>query len=140
MPAYNFKPRFVEPVRAGIKRTTIRPYRSRRPTRAGDLLYLYTGQRTKHCELIGLYRCIRVTPIVIQPEQRAVILDGRELAGGEIEPLAQGDGFQDVLQFFEFFRKVYGDQAPRMELITWEPLNPPSIQIEETWTSHTSSS
>lgn len=138
MPAYNFKKQFVPLVRSGEKTTTIRPYRQKRPTRIGDILYLYTGQRTKQCERIGVYRCIRISPIVIGAAQnigrfpnriqlsgRPVTLNGYSLAGWEIAKLAQEDGFPDSAAFFEFFIKVYGAKMPRMELLKWEPISQP---------------
>lgn len=46
MPIINFKPEFAELVASGKKRQTIRAIR-KRPFKAGDKLYLYTGLRTK---------------------------------------------------------------------------------------------
>jgi len=49
MPALNFQSRFADLVASGKKRQTIRPVR-RHPIKAGDLLHLFTGMRTKRCK------------------------------------------------------------------------------------------
>jgi hypothetical protein len=135
MPAYNFKKQFIAPIRSGEKRTTIRPYRVSRPTRVGDTLYLFTGQRTKHCERIGDYECIGVEPIRIDPIHWTVHLNGSEVCIVEIWNMAKSDGFQEISQFFEFFLKVYGTDMPKMELISWDPsraFENPSNYVKET--------
>lgn len=122
MPAYNFKPRFKEAIQSGEKRQTIRP-RRKRPTKAGDSLYLYTGQRTAECELIAFARCISVETMGIYNDGE-VWIDHRLLTPSELEEFARADGFESAAAFFEFFRKTYGldDYNPlaEMELIKWE--------------------
>ncbi len=46
MVAYSFNPRFIEPIRQGLKTQTIRSYSEARQPRPGQLLQLYTGMRT----------------------------------------------------------------------------------------------
>jgi len=121
MPAYNFKSIFAEPVRSGIKYTTIRQVRVH-PTKPGDTLYLYMGLRTKQAELLRTSICQAVTPISITPKD-GFILDGHRLTTREKDDLCQLDtaGLWTYPEFTDFFRLTYG---PRFygELIRWEPL------------------
>jgi hypothetical protein len=120
MPAYNFKPQFVEPIQSGQKSTTIRPPR-RRPTRAGDILYLYTGMRTKKCRHIGIHRCVKVEPVVIHPDKMDMRIGGLACTNRAIADIAQADGFASAKAFFQFFEKTYGTGQLDMELIEWDP-------------------
>lgn len=120
MPAYNFKPQFVQAIRDGEKATTIRPPR-RRPTRAGDTLYHYTGLRTKKATRIGTYRCVKVEPCVIHPGRMDMRIGGLACTNRAIAEIARADGFASAKAFFEFFARAYGSGVLEMELITWEP-------------------
>jgi hypothetical protein len=122
MPAYNFKSRFVEPIQSGEKNTTIRPCR-KRPTRIGDTLYLFTGQRTKACRKIGVYRCKNVTPLIIYPQLMSIYRDGYLISIAALKLISVNDGFSSLKDFFCFFRDQYGPVRLIMELITWEPLS-----------------
>jgi len=64
MPAYNFKERFAADVESGKKRQTIRRKR-KRPTKPGDVLYLYVGMRTKRCRKLREAPCESVVSILI---------------------------------------------------------------------------
>lgn len=130
MPAYNFKSRFVAPILKGEKCTTIRR-RRKRPTRPGDFLSLYTGMRTKQCALIARAKCARVTPIVIRPDLctlSVVADDGAEilLEPDEVVEIARDDGFEDALEFFDFFLQTYGDESAYLvelddfDVIEWD--------------------
>lgn len=120
MPAYNFKDQFVELVRSGRKRTTIRQVRKKRPTRLGDRLFLFNRMRTNKCRLIKDTECIGLTPITILTGQcPAVVLDGtRFLTAKQVEALACRDGFPSSAEFFAFFAKTYGPHFSG-ELIEW---------------------
>lgn len=121
MPAYNFKRQFVSPIRSGEKKTTIR-FPRKRPTRVGDVLYLYTGMRTKKCELINVYVCEKVQPITIWPTIEDVSIELARLSRGEIADMARKDGFSTSFAFFHFFMNAYGPGPHHMELITWRNL------------------
>jgi hypothetical protein len=113
MPAYNFKTQFAPLVKSGAKRCTIRQPR-KRPTKAGDMLSLYTGMRQKGCTLLLRAKCVRVAAIEIHAT--ALILPvGSALT---IESLAQRDGFPSPLEFLDFFRNQYGLPF-KGELIEW---------------------
>ena|SRR3990172_1690956 len=115
MPAYNFKSRFAALVAQGRKRQTIRVGRLR-PTKPGDKLKLYSGMRTKLCQLLAEGVCIEVTPIRIT--EVFVYLDGRQLTYREMGDLARADGFGSIEEMVTFFSDTYGLPV-EMELIKW---------------------
>jgi hypothetical protein len=103
MPLLNFKAQFVEPIRSGRKRHTIRAKR-KVPIRPGDTLYLYSGLRRP-----GAFRileepplCTKIDDIEIDVDQ-SVQVNGVLLDSDEEELLARADGFRDFLQFCEFW-------------------------------------
>jgi hypothetical protein len=107
MPALNFKKCFAPRIKSGMKRQTIRAHR-KNPIERGDMLYLYTGLRTKNCEKLGTAVCRDVFRIVLCPDDRQVFLscDGamKALTEEEIEVLAVDDGFTCPIMFFNFFQ------------------------------------
>lgn len=115
MPGYNFQARFAPKILAGTKPHTIRK-RRKHPTKVGDILWLYTGMRTKECKLIAGAPCVRVEPIVIWPFDERI--------AGNIEfsltQLAYADGFDSIHDFFEFFRHTYREKVLNdFEIIFW---------------------
>lgn len=68
MPAINFKRVWADAVRSGDKPCTIRQV-WKRPIREGDILYLYTGMRTKQCKKLREAECIAVTPLRVETEK-----------------------------------------------------------------------
>ena len=105
MPAYNFKAEFALLVENGSKRQTIRKKR-KRPTQVGDILYLYTGMRTKRCRSLGKAICLAADSISIGRDQ--IILAGRELELTEAISLYRDDGFSCLAEFLGFFEELYG--------------------------------
>ena len=117
MPAYNFKAQFAELVASGKKTQTIRPPR-KRPTKPGDVLYLYTGMRTKNCRKLKQAICKSVNHLKIDKNLN-VSIDGRHLSFIEKNLLIKADGFQNENDFDAFFYTNY--LLPReFELIKWE--------------------
>lgn len=106
MPALNFKQLFVDAIRTGRKRQTIRKVRQRRPIQVNDTLYLYSGMRTRACQKIGAYRCVQILPIEITAH--AITLDGADMLHWETDQLAHADGFASVKQLTDFFAAEYG--------------------------------
>lgn len=121
MPAYNFQARFVPLILDGSKPHTIRLRRKRR-TREGDLLKLFTGQRTKQCFLIAETICMKVEPVKIYPYSKDITLNGKDLSTNEITEFALADGFSDVDKFFAFFSRyeIY-NLLLFLEVIYWDP-------------------
>jgi len=124
MVAYSFKQQFVEPIRSGSKRQTIRADRKRH-ARPGESISLYTGMRTKHCKLIGVAECIAVEPIrMILGPLGSVEISGIEWSG-TLDQFAQTDGFQkwdDLLYFWELNHAELSDFSG--QLIRWDKFDP----------------
>jgi hypothetical protein len=119
MPAYNFKPQFVPMIRDGSKCHTIRR-RRKYPTKVGDVLKLFTGQRTKQCELVSVEQCKKISPVVIYPNLGRIVLNGRMLRLDEVLRFAIRDGFANQMDFFKFFERYPTDVLEReMEVIYW---------------------
>lgn len=118
MPALNFKSQFADDVESGKKRQTIRPIR-KRPIKVGDDLHLYTGMRTKICRKLGMGICGSVMPVRIDAKQKRVVLNGMPLwFHHEIDELARADGFASIGEFFDFFKRQYGEVFEGV-LIKW---------------------
>jgi hypothetical protein len=122
MPLLNFKSQFVQPIREGRKRHTIRAER-KIPVKVGDKLYLYSGLRQKGAFriLLDAVTCTRVENIVIgYGEARRFVLtvDGQVLDRSERERLARADGFKDFDKMMEFWR---GRLPFKGNIIHWKP-------------------
>jgi hypothetical protein len=121
MVAYSFKRQFVAPIKAGTKAQTIRADRKRH-AREGEALQLYTGMRTRACQLIGRAVCAGVQPITIDARDRPVIVlpdrELRPLAG--IDDFARLDGFEDWQAMRRFWEEYHpGSSTFSGVLITW---------------------
>lgn len=119
MTAYNFKPKFADMVKAGTKYQTIRRYRKGHNPIPREIIQLYRGMRTKACKKIKDVRCIGVDKIWI--EWGKVNINGNDLEVVSQFALAEADGFDDAIKFFEFFRDQYGFPFEGI-LIRWEDL------------------
>ena len=119
MPAYSFQAQFVKLVEEGSKFHTIRR-RRKNPTKPGQLLWLYTGMRTKKCKLIRESVCTSVVPVKIYPESGRVVLAGRMLSLNDTLRFAVRDGFANHMDFFEFFRRYPPEVLENeLEVIYW---------------------
>jgi hypothetical protein len=117
--AYNFQKRFVAPIRAGIKRQTIRPVGKRRHAKRGDRLQLYTGQRTSSCEkIIDDPVCLGVVPVTLDFRNGAYIEINKQWQPIALE-FAIRDGFESVEEMAKMFIELYGEFRNEMLLITW---------------------
>lgn len=103
MVAFNFQNHFAPAIRAGHKTQTIR--KSER-CKSGDLLQLYTGQRTKDCTLIGTATCAICEPIRIAEDH--IASGGWRLPSGDAHHIAKIDGFASVDAMRDWFRDRYG--------------------------------
>lgn len=125
MSAYNFQRQFRELIVSGQKLHTIRARRKNGYLpEVGERIKLYTGMRTKRCELLREVEVARVRVIII--EQRGpidpprVVLDLQRLSPREIDDLAMNDGFRSYEEFGDFFRRKHGDTFAGY-LIEWKP-------------------
>jgi hypothetical protein len=116
MVAYNFKPRFAEPILAGTKRHTIRAARIGRVrhAREGEELQLFTGLRTPACKLIARRRCIGIRKITLlfddDPEYEGIISPGFGIADwgyASLDDFAVGDGFANWGELKAFWRETH---------------------------------
>ena len=134
MVALSFKAQFEFPIVTGIKRQTARVQR-KRPPRAGELLQLYVGMRTKHCrKIIPDPVCTEVCLIMItvdadHPELIAgITFDGvTALRDHEIERFAVADGFAAPAgtsawrAMGNFWMRHHGPGKFIGHVIRWEP-------------------
>lgn len=130
MPAINFKKQFADAIREGSKGQTIRK-RRKYPIKVGDSLTLYTGMRTKKCELLQMTTCTRIRKVLIEEVMDhltdasdalgyRVFVDGKLLNRKQGTALASVDGFKSLDEFIEFFKRQYGFPLTA-ELIEWAP-------------------
>jgi len=106
MPALNFQERFATPVQNGQKRQTIRRI-WKRPIKAGDTLYLYTGMRTHKC------RCLRKIEICKSTEEieirwNLVVFYPIGYLQWDLNRFAKYDGFNNWIEMRNWFDKKYG--------------------------------
>ena len=115
MVAYSFQGRFADAVASGAKRQTIRAARKRRHARAGEMLQLYTGMRTKACRKLRDAVCVKSTYCAIYDES---ITTG-DHPPADLDEFAQRDGFADFADMTDWFREMHG--LPFIgQLIVWK--------------------
>lgn len=111
MPLLGFKKEFVEQVVSGKKRQTIRAMR-KRSFQEGDILYMYTGLRTKHCKKLFERKCLSVMNIrMYKNGDVSFFISGNldtVLSIKEKESLAKRDGFKSFDKMYQFFEKNHG--------------------------------
>ena len=130
MPGIDFRKRFSQAVKDGLKTQTIRKRRTP-PIEEGQHLTLWTGQRTKNSLPLGDATCTKVEPIKIIPERGEIWVWDEEsewqdkdgvygnfklLAQSDAEKFAIADGFKSMGEFFEFF-KHYPSDVLHFELV-----------------------
>lgn len=133
MVAYSFKKRFAPPIIAGLqpgplvagmKRQTIRADRKRH-ARPGEELQLYTGMRTRSCQLLGRATCTSATPIRLLLGPSPAVEIGGEPAITDatgLDLFACFDGFadwSDLCAFWAAEHEALTDFSGVM--IRWEP-------------------
>ncbi len=117
MPALNFQQRFAAAFESGAKRQTIRALRKDgRDPKVGDVLYLYTGMRTKACRKLGEATCTSVQSVWIG----GWVCIGHDDSGGtgwcnngqparaKRDEIAKADGFEDEAAMLHWFEKTHG--------------------------------
>ena len=114
MSAWSFKKQFAPLILSGTKPTTIRARRKdERDPEPGDIVKLFTGMRTKECQLIGQCKVLARHVIWVAGLQRMIQVHAYSGAGvalwrtldqEEAVALALRDGFSTVDAFFSFFK------------------------------------
>jgi hypothetical protein len=124
MVAYSFKKRFAEPLVDGRKVGTIREARGGHGHAApGKALQLYTGMRTKHCQLVRAdLVCTAVLPISFDFAIPAVIITAAGLLRPvlDLERFAIADGFRSWAEMCAFWNPPEGETF-EMFWILWVP-------------------
>jgi len=113
MSAYNFQRRFASAIKRGRKRCTIRARRKNGYVpKAGERIKLYTGMRTRGCQLLRQVTVKKVTPILIDETEYfvgRVIIEGRPLPQEiDFETIIKRDGFGSWPEFAAFFKSQHG--------------------------------
>lgn len=114
MPAYNFMPQFASLVENGEKTMTIR--KTDRGAKPGDTAFLYTGQRTKSCRLLGKGTIVHVNRVKIgrmsngQPYADVISGSGKtaRFERGWLDVFAHCEGFASGEEFVVWFDRKYG--------------------------------
>lgn len=118
MVALNFKAQFAPAVASGQKTQTIRQtFRGR----AGCLLQLYTGQRTKACR-----KLVEPDPVCTDATYIGLTAKGITLADtsrfpGDIDDFARADGFTDYAAMWRWFSETYMTASFTGVVIRWRP-------------------
>lgn len=115
MVAFNFQRAFVPDIRSGRKTQTIR---QNARCKTGDTLQLYTGQRTKNCELIGTATCAICEPITIAEDH--ISIGHSRLPSGDAEHIAKIDGFDGLAALRDWFRERYGLPFKGYRVMWWD--------------------
>lgn len=97
------------------KHSTIRGKR-KTPIKPGDYLKLYSGQRTKQCQLIGTAICHNTTPVKIAEDAPYILLNLTTNPGerwyrfteSALEHFYKTDGFTSYDEMKTFFSNQYG--------------------------------
>lgn len=129
MVAYNFHRRFEAPVVTLTKTGTIRDRGRRRHARPGELLQLYTGQRTRYCRLIATATCLSEARLRVWfPSPRVVIGEIDDTVPiyevnhcADFDAFARADGFTD----WDDMARYWWDQEKCLYFdrrwIRWDP-------------------
>lgn len=105
MPLLGFKKEFADAVERGEKLQTIRALRKdKRDPKPGQILYLYTGLRTKQCRKLGERTCTSSQPVTIA--NAGITLGPRWVL--DLHTFAEADGFKNIEDLYAFFKKTHG--------------------------------
>lgn len=140
MPLLNFAVKkcipMVENGKPYWKRQTIRKLR-KRPFKVGDILYLYTGLRTKNCRKIGEAFCTEIEEIKLclsssipwAYEKRFTVDRDywKLLTTPELDQLAIDDGFNSLMEMWKWFQKTHGEKDQIFQVIKWRDLLKPEV-------------
>ncbi len=99
-----FKQRFVGRILSGVKIHTIREDQNSRWS-IGRMIHFATGVRTKNYKQFATGKCVDIKVISIDPENKKIRVNCIELTGDEKEFLRINDGFDSMLDFWEWFDK-----------------------------------
>lgn len=125
MVAYSFQKRFAPLIREGLKTQTIRADRKRH-ARPGELLQLFTGMRTAHCErIVPDVVCTAVLPIEISwASARIARIEVGMVPLRDLDHFAVSDGFADIDDMSAFWLEHHGARPFHGVIIEWSMPSP----------------
>lgn len=113
MVAFNFQPDFADPIETSRKIQTVR---CKKRAEAGDVLQLFTGQRTKSCRrLLPLKTVICSVSDYCHLEQDGIVFGDKTLHPANVDEFAQMDGFRCFEDMLAWFQSRYG----RRNFVGW---------------------
>lgn len=120
-----FKKKFAPKIETGVKIHTVRNFRKVTP-KINETLYMYTGLRTKNCELISnkekLKLIQKVSIFYHLPDSGfglKIYVDQRLLSKEENLEFAINDGFEDIEDFIKWWLTGYDSVQFIGELFHW---------------------
>lgn len=105
---------FVDKVRTGEKRQTIRFWEDKEYPKVGQAVSLLDVAGDE----LGVGRCSEVKEVRLWSDSQSIEIDGYMQLESEIDQLAADDGFDCVADFWEFFEGQEGAEVGRV--ICWE--------------------
>lgn len=114
MVAINFSPQFADAVASGRKTQTIRQKARAKP---GDVLQLYTGQRTKDCRKLADAVCVDCTYVGLNAD--AISLGDVRRFPRDRDEFARADGFEDYAAMWRWFAEKYQTNSFTGYIIRW---------------------
>jgi len=120
MPALNFQKHFPPLIRAGSKVFTLRALRKdKRDAQTGQPLYMFTGQRHKHCEKFAEKPCRFAMTVKLGWRSVDIPSIGSIKTTSQLETLARLDGFQSYEEFCQFHEIKISTGTKLLRLISW---------------------
>lgn len=114
MPAFNFKKQFAPKIEDGTKVSTIRADRKdgRQHCKKGDTIALYTGMRTKVCQLLKRVVVTYTVRVTVQEDGFLYRSPDGYTAGQynkeALDNLAKDEGFACWCDMTSFFKETHG--------------------------------
>jgi len=103
-----FQKRFVEPIKAGTKRQTIRPKR-KRPIKEGEELSLrYWEDKAYRSPQIEFFQAKSLGTLAIEVFTSNVFIGATKDPVVDLDAFARADGFENWHYMREFFGNFYG--------------------------------
>lgn len=105
------KDRYVSDIHKGIKLHTIREDKTNR-WKVGRTIQFWRGNpRNINAKIkpyqFGTGKVMVIQRITLLPNREAILIDGKEISRSEVVKLVKRDGFDSVVQFFEWFDQPF---------------------------------
>lgn len=100
----NYKKEMERALASGVKLHTIRQKPIAVGTMMNHIVYPYHNKE-RRCVLSNF--CTSTQNISIDPDARAIFVDGKKQSKSDMERLAKNDGFETMDDFWTFFNEPY---------------------------------